>query len=210
MLSECAKTDSACYTATVLALNTTMRKDEIRTLRWNQVDLFQGVLTVGKSKTDAGTGRLIPLNSSALKALADWGNGFSNRQPGHYIFPWCESSKIDPLRPTKGWRTAWRNACKRAGFKVRFHDLRHTAITKLAEGQASEQTIMAIAGHLSRNMLEHYSHIRMAAKRAAIDLIATPLPEPAGGRHSALKSDVHQNGNQIGMLKEGTIRKLLI
>jgi hypothetical protein len=41
------------------------------------------------------------------------------------------------------------------------------------QGQASEQTIMAIAGHLSRAMLEHYSHIRMAAKRAALDAIAS-------------------------------------
>jgi len=55
---------------------------------------------------------------------------------------------------------------------LRFHDLRHTCITKLAEGQASEQTIMAIAGHVSRKMLEHYSHIRMEAKRAALDAIA--------------------------------------
>jgi hypothetical protein len=37
-------------------------------------------------------------------------------------------------------------------------------ITKLAESQASDQTVMAIAGHVSRQMWEHYSHIRMAAK----------------------------------------------
>jgi integrase len=209
LLAECAKTDSACYAATVLALNTTMRKDEIRKLRWSQVDLFQGVLTVGKSKTDAGTGRLIPLNPSAVKALADWGSGFPNRQPEHYVFPWCESKQVEPLRPTKGWRTAWRNACKRAGLKVRFHDLRHTAITKLAEGQASEQTIMAIAGHLSRTMLEHYSHIRMAAKRVALDLIATPLPEPASEKTPVFEGDVHQIGNQIGIPQNGAVSKLL-
>lgn len=48
------------------------------------------------------------------------------------------------------------------------HDLRHHAITKLAESQASEQTIMAIAGHVSQEMLEHYSHIRLEAKRKAL------------------------------------------
>ena len=56
-----------------------------------------------------------------------------------------------------------------AGLTVRFDDLRHTCSTKLAESQASEQTIMAIAGHPTRAMLEHYSHIRMAAKRAALE-----------------------------------------
>jgi integrase len=204
LLAECAKVDeSACYTATVLALNTTMCKDEIQKLRWSQVDLFQGVLIVGKGKTDARTGRPIPLNAPAVRALADWGSRLPNRQAEHYVFPWCESRQTDPSRPTKGWRTAWRNACKRAGLKLRFHDLRHTAITKLAESQASDQTIMAIAGHVSRAMLEHYSHIRMAAKRAALDSIATPLPEPI------LEGDVHQIGNQIGMLEKDAARKLL-
>jgi len=58
---------------------------------------------------------------------------------------------------------------------LRFHDLRHTAITKLAESQASDQTIMAIAGHVSRAMLEPYSHIRMAAKRTAVSITASAL-----------------------------------
>jgi hypothetical protein len=42
-------------------------------------------------------------------------------------------------------------------------------MTKLAEGQGSEQTLMSIAGHMSRKMLEHYSHIRVAAKRTALE-----------------------------------------
>jgi hypothetical protein len=47
--------------------------------------------------------------------------------------------------------------------------MRHHAITRLAESQASEQTIMSLAGHVSREMLEHYSHIRMEAKRRAVE-----------------------------------------
>jgi len=210
LLAECAKADSACYTAVVLALNTTMRKDEIRRLQWKQVDLFDGVLTVGKSKTDAGTGRVIPLNPAVRRALADWGEAFPSREPEHYVFPLAEgNSKPDFARPAKGWRTAWRNACKRAGLKMRFHDLRHTAITKLAEGQASDQTIMAIAGHVSRAMLEHYSHIRMAAKRAAVEAISTPLPAPACGKVGDFVGDVHQNGNQIEIAEKAAVGKLL-
>jgi integrase len=51
---------------------------------------------------------------------------------------------------------------------LRFHDLRHHAITELAESGASEQTIKAIAGHVSERMLKRYSHIRLEAKRAAL------------------------------------------
>jgi hypothetical protein len=49
---------------------------------------------------------------------------------------------------------------------------RRSCLTKLAESQASEQTLMAIiAGHVSRKTIEHYSHIRMEAKRRATDAI---------------------------------------
>jgi integrase len=56
---------------------------------------------------------------------------------------------------------------------LRFHDLRHHAITELAESQASDQTIRSIAGHVSEKMLEHYSHIRLDAKRAALDALSS-------------------------------------
>ena len=61
----------------------------------------------------------------------------------------------------------------------RFHDLRHCAITKLAESAASDQTIMSIAGHLDRKMLEHYSHIRAQAKRRAVEEISSYDPTEA-------------------------------
>ena len=160
----------------VLALNTAMRSQEIKTLRWRQVDLINRSLIVGKSKTDAGTGRVIPLNQSAVAALTYWRGHSPDVEPDHYVFPACENHRVDPSRPMKSFRTAWRNAAKTAGLEgLRFHDLRHTAITKLAETLASEQTIMAIAGHVSRKMLEHYSHIRMEAKRSALDAIAQPV-----------------------------------
>jgi integrase len=62
---------------------------------------------------------------------------------------------------------------------LRFHDLRHQAITELAEGGASDATIEALAGHMSRRMLEHYSHVRMAAKRTALDKLESGLMKPA-------------------------------
>ncbi len=56
-------------------------------------------------------------------------------------------------------------------MKGRLHDSRHTLITELAESGASDQTIMDIAGHVSRQMLKHYSHIRMKAKREALETV---------------------------------------
>ena len=59
-----------------------------------------------------------------------------------------------------------------ADIKCRIHDLLHTAITKLAESGASDSTLMALAGHMSRAMLERYSHIRMQAKRQAVEALS--------------------------------------
>jgi integrase len=170
-----------------LALNTALRKNEIRTMRWRQIDLIQRTLTVGRTKTEGGSGRTIPLNSMAYTALVRWASRFPEAKPEDYVFPSCEAAgierehpdpeRIDPSHPVRSWRSAWRRALKDASLNIRFHDLRHSCITKLAEGQASEQTLMSIAGHLSRKMIELYSHIRMAAKRTALDAIVKPVSD---------------------------------
>jgi integrase len=77
------------------------------------------------------------------------------------------------------------NAAKRAYRKAagalagfRFHDLRHQAVTEMAENGASDAALMAMAGHMSRRMMEHYSHVRMAAKREVVDKLASGLMKP--------------------------------
>ena len=162
--------------AMVLALNTTMRSFEIKALRWYDVDLLVSTVTVRRSKSEAGQ-RLIPLNKDALSAMRELyrrASAIGGTQPDHYVFPACENEHFDPTTPQKSWRSAWRSLRKAAGIgAIRFHDLRHHAITELAESQASDATIMAIAGHVSRQMLEHYSHVRLDLKRKALDGLAT-------------------------------------
>ena len=55
----------------------------------------------------------------------------------------------------------------------RWHDNRHTLVAELAESGVGDELIMSIAGHVSRAMLSRYSHVRMEAKRRALDEIAT-------------------------------------
>ena len=70
----------------------------------------------------------------------------------------------------KEWKSAWYTALRQSGLKYRWHDLRHTFITRLLEvPNNSEETVRALAGHVSRKMMEHYSHIRRKAKEAAIE-----------------------------------------
>jgi hypothetical protein len=78
----------------------------------------------------------------------------------------------DATNPMLKWDTAWRALRDVAGLPgLRFHDLRHTVITELAEMGVADHVLESISGHLSRRMLEHYSHIRIDAKRQALDAL---------------------------------------
>jgi integrase len=165
--------------ALALAFNAGLRDSEIRHLTWEQIDLEKRFLTVGKSKTAAGEGRTIPLNDDLFAALTEHSIWYTKRfgtvEPGWYLFPGRvgrpetgTQRPFDPTQPVSSLKTAWRNLKERAGIEGRFHDTRHTLITELAESGAGDQTIMDIAGHVSRQMLARYSHIRMEAKRKAL------------------------------------------
>jgi Phage integrase family len=69
--------------------------------------------------------------------------------------------------------------------KCRFHDTRHTFCSRAAEAGAAEQTLTAMAGWMSRRMLETYSHSRMEAKRRVVACFDLPqdddLPEADAG-----------------------------
>ena len=166
----------AAQLAMELALNTTMRSCEIRSMCWCDVDFIERTLTVRRSKTEAGE-RIIPLNVDAWTVLLElWERArvYGGTDANHFVFPACENGRNDPTKPQKSWRTAWRHLTREAGLPgLRFHDLRHHAITELAESQTSDQTIMSIAGHVSPRMLAHYSHVRLDAKRKALEAISS-------------------------------------
>ena len=157
-------------------------REPLKTTNWQEALRLEKELSIRRqsTKTDAGA-RVIPLNRDAVVALGklwDRGRNVGSSEPEHFVFPACESWRINPARPMKSWRSAWRSLTKAAGLKgLRFHDLRHQAITELGESGQSDQTIMSIAGHVSREMLDHYSHIRLAAKRRAPQALETPLAE---------------------------------
>ena len=155
--------------------------------------------------------------------------------PDHYIFFACEHGAIDTTRPMKGWRSAWRALtraircpqcgllqrpaakCKAKGCDedlskitsplagLRFHDLRHHAITELAESQTPDTTIMSIAGHVSRKMLDHYSHIRLDAKRKALDALSSAKIHGLGGYATIHATNGLQEGSEPSQVIENMV-----
>lgn len=159
-----------------IALVTGMRRDEIRLLKWSQIDFEAKRITVGKSKSAAGQGRVIPLRGMLDAVITAYMGWYVSKlgaiKPDGYVFPFSNRRRpIDVDRPVTSIKTAWGSVCKTAGVKCRFHDLRHTVCTKMAEAGVPESTMKAIMGHMSPGMLERYSHIRHAAKVDAIEAV---------------------------------------
>lgn len=201
------------YAFIQIALATGMRAGEIAGLTWGQVDFEAGVITVGKAKTAAGSYRQIPMHPHVRAALESHAAWYANPKrmgelrPEWYIFPARagrpkagEKRPYDPTKPVGSVTKSWQVLRERAGVQCRLHDLRHTAITKLAEAGVSEHTLKALAGHMSRAMLEKYSHIRMQAKRAAIEALALPdltaedtTPKPSATKSTTLSGSRRPN-----------------
>jgi integrase len=159
-----------------VALMTGMRSGEIISLTWGQVDLSRRVITVGLAKTSSGTGRQIPMNRELFEVLSMHAAWFTKRfketKSSDYLFPWGSPFPTDPARRATTIKTAWESLREEAGVSCRLHDLRHTAATKMAEAGTPESTMLSIMGHMSRAMLERYSHIRMTAKREAVESLS--------------------------------------
>ena len=162
------------YCAAVVAANTSMRPVEVKHLRRRDVELEKRLVYVRRSKNETSH-RVIPLNGSALQAMrrmVERADLLGHTEPDHYLWPACQWGQYDPTQPMTKWDTAWRALRDAAGLpRFRFHDLRHTVITELAELGVADHVLESISGHLSRRMLEHYSHIRIDAKRQALDAL---------------------------------------
>jgi integrase len=214
LLTACQSSRSrSLHAAVLLALNTCMRYSELRLLRWEQVNLAARTVTVGLSKTEAGAGRVIPLNARALSVLSFWAGLFPEREPNHYVFPsekygiaQCEDKKkgltrtyiydTDPTTPIGRWKEAWEASKIRADVKCRFHDLRHTGCTRMLEAGVPFSvvaTIMGWSASTTVRMSKRYGHIGHSAQRLAVEAICEPVvavSEPDGAQNGAQSENV--------------------
>ena len=123
-----------------LALATAMRRGELLSLRWEDVDLQNR--TAFLSDTKNGDSRTVPLSTLAVQVLAEL--------PRHI------SGAVIPVKFFT-LDAAFKRARKRAGLDdVRFHDLRRTAITRMAEKLPNVIELAAVSGHKSLMVLKRY------------------------------------------------------
>jgi hypothetical protein len=185
------------YCAAIVAANTSMRPVEVKHIRRCDVDLVKRLLHVRRSKNETSH-RVIPLNASAIEAVArmlERADLLGHTEPEHYLWLACQWGRYDPTKPMLKWDTAWRALRDAAGLHgLRFHDLRHTVITELAEMGVADHVLESISGHLSRRMLEHYSHIRIDAKWQALDALDAARRNAAADRKGYGDGDKGNDG----------------
>lgn len=152
-----------------LALLTGMRRSEVLTLRWNEVDSDRAMLRLADSKTGA---KVVPIGAPALVLL----DSLPRIEGSPYVF-----ASGDGVRPLESVRRVW-DAVRLAAKldDVRFHDLRHSFASFLAEQGESLLLIGSLLGHRDVSTTQRYAHLVDDRRRAAADATAGRLAGALG------------------------------
>jgi integrase len=155
LLLESAK--GHLHTMLVAALDTGMRRGELTSQLWQDIDFAQKMLYVTRSKTPEGESREIPLSSRLLELLS------AGRQTEGLLIQFRG-------RPVRIIKTTWKTLLRNSGVRhLRFHDLRHTFNTRLMEAGVMQEIRMALMGHSTGSRVHAtYTHIELPVKREAI------------------------------------------
>ena len=167
--------------------NTTASGCELRGLRMRHLELYANPPRVhippDATKNDIRP-RTIPLNQEALDAFiraVDRAHRLGSHAPYHYLFPFRVNRRLwDPNKPASpSWlRKQTQKMRDATGIPhIRPHAFRHLAVTELLESGVPEQTVIAVAGWVSRKMIETYSHTRIEAKADAVKLLDKRKPQ---------------------------------
>lgn len=171
---------SFVYWYALLGFDAPMSANEERGLRLGDLDLVNDVLMVrvrtSKNKYRTRTIPLTPEAKWAIERMKERAQAAGAVSPQHYLMPFKKQHVWNPDQSmtVSGIKKPWNEARNAAGLPwFRPTDLRHTSITRLAEAGTAIPIIMSMAGHVSRKMMEHYTHISAQAKRKAVESART-------------------------------------
>ncbi|MEW6118252.1 MAG: tyrosine-type recombinase/integrase [Nitrospirota bacterium] len=149
----------------VFALNTGVRQGAIISLKWKDVDLFRRTATL-KKKSCMGHGKYtVPLNLAVTDLLKAKSKVVAMTG---YVFTQHDSEELSKREVQRQFDTAVRRA-KIGAF--RFHDLRHTFATRLAQAGVDIYTISKLLGHSSVKMTERYAHHCPESVRYGVEVL---------------------------------------
>jgi integrase len=183
--------------AAKLTRNSTASGCELRNLKFEDVILDEGnprmIIneSTAKNRFRARTIRLNLTAKATLEVCMERAKKCGSHLPEHYIFPKRIVRNLwDPYKPaSSAWiRTPFEELRKAAGFPwLTPHCFRHMAITVMLEQGASPETVRHIAGHVSEQMMRHYSHNRLEAQKSVLEAMDS-TPRPTRKRSAATRA----------------------
>jgi integrase len=162
----------------LIGYHTGMRKGEIRSLRWDQVDVKRQVIRLKSGDTKTGEGRVIPLNqglTAALKSATRYlGCPWVFVNPAMLGASPASSETVDARYHATSITHAFMRACEKAAVKnATFHDLRHTFVTNARRAGIDYFRIMAITGHRTMSVFKRYNTVDEVDLRQAMSQMDT-------------------------------------
>jgi integrase len=211
----------AAYLFAVISVNTTAGPKEVCSLRLKDVNFQREEFYVPpKGAKNRFRARPIPLNVEALDAMKQAiarAARLGSKDPDQYIFPKKigprnnHAGSYDPASHQTSFKTAWKKIIEQAMLGgLLMYDLRRTAITTMLEDpEISYQTVQEIAGHTPGSPItKRYSHIRVEARRRAVDSLAPKKPA-AMERRSRKRSAKSTERAQLVTELSAVLAKLL-
>ena len=144
-----------------------MRKDEILSLRWDNLDLKHGFFLLNQNQTKNSERKEIPINGTLRDTLV----GLSRRLDVSHVF-------FDPVTGKRylDVKRSFKTALKRAGIKdFHFHDLRHTCASHLIMSGVDLPTVSKLVGHKDIKMTLRYAHLAPSHMTKAVDILDRTL-----------------------------------
>ena len=145
----------------MMALTMGMRKSEILKLSWDRVNLGRGLITLRAQDTKIRKGRVFGISDPVLEALR-------RRTPkGPFVFP----NRLTPSRPQANLEKLWDECRSLAKVKCRFHDLRHTFLTRAFKESVNPALICHYAGLSLEEAQKTYLHISAEDTRIVSQIV---------------------------------------
>ena len=203
---EIAKLVSACEgnlsAIVTLALHTGMRRGEILSLKWRDIDFSRKIITLLKTKS--GEKREVPMDEIVYETFLT----LPKHKESPYLFCYKNGK---PIRDIRG---SFQKALEDAGIEdFRFHDLRHTFASQLVMMGIDLKTVQELLGHKTFEMTLRYAHLSPNHKRAAIDHFCNQMDTiwtPEENQEKVIKEDnfgLDKSG--IGFLQSAGVVKLV-
>ena len=157
----------------IVAVHKGMRKGEILSLRWDQVDFEKGIITLTDTKNDQR--RYVPMDETVRSTLREM------ERKNDYIF--CG---LKPRRPLVWIELSFRKVLEKSGIEdFKIHDLRHTFASNLVMSGVDLVTVKELLGNKTIEMTLRYSHLVPDHKMRAVNILDQVMSQipPQEERH---------------------------